>query len=129
MSHEAATSLRRRALLRQAHRHVPARASPFRLRCCTELVTRLGEGLVMAPLGSKPKICSRNEQRTFLEGRGSSLHDPKPTPRSSQKIHGWSSPAHASGTQQRVPTHPYGVTMLNQNSKLSRYDTISFSFA
>jgi hypothetical protein len=42
----AATGLRRRALLRQAHRHGPARASPFRLRCCTELVTRLGKDLV-----------------------------------------------------------------------------------
>ena len=53
MSNGAATSLRRRALLRQAPRHVPARASPFRLRCCTELVTRLGGGLVMAHLRRK----------------------------------------------------------------------------
>jgi hypothetical protein len=32
----------------------------------------------LALLGSEPDVSSIREQRTFLEGRGSSVHDPEP---------------------------------------------------
>ena len=82
MSHESAPSLRRRALLRQAHRHVPARISPFRLRCCTEFVTRLGKGLVMALLRRTrlvrfctqvPTFVKRPEREILIRSRPSEL--------------------------------------------------------
>jgi hypothetical protein len=36
-----------------------------------------GERRLLALLGSRPMVCSRKEQRTFLEGGGSSVRDPQ----------------------------------------------------
>jgi len=44
-----------------------------------DLRSRGEGGLLMAPLGSKSRVCSRQEYRTFLEVMGLAEDDPKLT--------------------------------------------------